>query len=94
MGSTNPFGGEGSSINRPPVFSGEGYAYWKVRMKIFIEAIDTDIWEAVQNGPYVPMHRVGDDVLIKPKRGWTNDDKKKVQYDLKTKKYHHIRSLL
>ncbi|KAF1894471.1 hypothetical protein Lal_00043413 [Lupinus albus] len=38
MGSSNPFGGDGSSINRPPIFSGEGYAYWKVRMQIFIEA--------------------------------------------------------
>ncbi|KAF1897613.1 hypothetical protein Lal_00032370 [Lupinus albus] len=31
MDSTNPFGGEGSFIKHPSIFSGEGYAYLKVR---------------------------------------------------------------
>ncbi|KAF1888973.1 hypothetical protein Lal_00039572 [Lupinus albus] len=44
MGLINPFGGDGASINRPPIFGGEGYAYWKVRMRIFIEAINTYIF--------------------------------------------------
>ena len=46
---------EGSSLNRPPSFSGENYGYWKERMRIFIESIGIEIWDAIENGPYVPM---------------------------------------
>jgi len=31
---------EGDSINRPPMFSGVNYQFWKVGRKIFIESID------------------------------------------------------
>jgi len=34
-----PFG-EGASINRPPLFCGLNYQFWKVRMKIFMESLD------------------------------------------------------
>nr|KYP31523.1 hypothetical protein KK1_048098 [Cajanus cajan] len=34
---------EGMSIHRPPVFNGENYVYWKIRMRIFIEAIDITV---------------------------------------------------
>ena len=27
---------EGASINRPPLFTGENYPFWKVRMQIFL----------------------------------------------------------
>ena len=33
-----PFG-EGASINRPPLFCGLNYQFWKVRMKIFVESL-------------------------------------------------------
>jgi len=31
-----PFG-EGASINKPPLFCGLNYQFWKVKMKIFVE---------------------------------------------------------
>ena len=34
-----PFG-EGASINRPPLFCGLNYQFWKVRMKLLQETID------------------------------------------------------
>ena len=45
---------EGSSINKPPMFNGMNYAFWEIRMKIFMESIDSCIWEAVVHGTYVP----------------------------------------
>ena len=36
-----PFG-EGASINRPPLFCGLNYQFWKVRMKIFMESLDKE----------------------------------------------------
>ena len=51
MASSNfPFP-EGNSINRPLIFNGEGYHYWKTQMQIFTEAIDLNIWEAIDIGP-------------------------------------------
>jgi len=75
-----PFG-EGASINRPPLFCGVNYQFWKVRMKIFVESIDKGIWNAIKNGPFIPM--VEDEKFIskKPWSQWTEQESKKAQYD-------------
>jgi len=49
---------EGASINRPSMFVGVNYAFWNIRMKIFMESIDLGIWDAIVNGPFVPIHVV------------------------------------
>nr|UBX54602.1 transposon Pol polyprotein [Lupinus angustifolius] len=46
------FLGEGSNINLPPSFVRECYDFWKIRMRIFIESQDLDIWNAIEEGPY------------------------------------------
>jgi len=51
---------ERASINRPPMFGGMNYAFWKIKMKIFMESIDMGIRDDVVNGPFVPMHVVKD----------------------------------
>jgi len=54
MASSNfPFPEE-KSINRPLMFNGEGYHYWKTQMQIFKEAIDLKIWEAIEFDPFIP----------------------------------------
>jgi len=45
---------EGASIHRPPLFTGENYPFWKVRMQIFLESIDRGICDAILNCPFVP----------------------------------------
>ncbi|KAK7275147.1 hypothetical protein RIF29_16256 [Crotalaria pallida] len=54
-------------------------------MKIFIEAIDIDVWNAIENGPYIPRRKINDEVVEIPRASWNDDDKKKVSYDLKAK---------
>jgi len=49
-----PFG-EDASINRPPLFCGVNYQFWKVRMKIFMPSTDKGIWETIENGPFIPQ---------------------------------------
>ena len=73
MASANFLFPEGNSINRPPIFNGEGYHYWKTRMKIFIEAIDLNIWEAIEIGPYVPTMVVGNTTREKPRENWSEE---------------------
>jgi hypothetical protein len=41
---------EGMSNNKAPLFNGEGYAMWKIRMKNFFLAIGFDIWQSVVDG--------------------------------------------
>jgi len=76
---------EGSSINRPHMFNGMNYAFWKIRMKFFMESIDSCIWAAMVHGPYVPMQVVKDEKVVKPRSEWSESEKKKAQYDLVAK---------
>ena len=66
---------EGSAVNRPPMFNGMNYAFWKVRMRIFMESIDALIWEVVVHGPYVPMQVVKDEKVVKPRSEWNETEK-------------------
>ena len=54
-------------------------------MKIFMESIDSFIWEVVVHGPYVPMRVVKDEEVAKPRSEWSESEKKKAQYDLVAK---------
>ena len=85
MASNSTFGGEGSSINRPPLFDGVGYAYWKARMKILIQGVGLKVWDAVISGPYVPTPEVDGKTVNKPMADWTEEEERKVQYDLRAK---------
>jgi len=72
---------EGASINRPSMFSGVNYQFWKVRMRIFIESIDRGIWNVIVNGPYVPMHVVDGVSTVKSFDKLSDIKNKRVQYD-------------
>ena len=41
-------------LNKPPGFNGNHYTYWKQQMKGFIEAINIDMWDIVENGYELP----------------------------------------
>ena len=55
---------EGASINRPPLFCGLNYQFWKVRMKIFVESLDKGIWDAIENGLILILKSLGLNGLI------------------------------
>ena len=65
MASSNSLFPKGNSINRPPIFNGVGYHYWKTRMQIFIEAIDLNVWDAIEVGPYIPTMVAGSKTIEK-----------------------------
>jgi len=41
---------EGQSTNRPPLFLGTNYTYWKARMKIYVQANDYDASKFITKG--------------------------------------------
>ncbi|MQL68246.1 hypothetical protein Taro_000507 [Colocasia esculenta] len=67
---------EGQSINRPPLFDGEDYAYWKTRMEYFLQGFDYQIWSIVEEG---------DLLVTNEKAQWTDDDRKKISLNCKAK---------
>ena len=38
------------SLIIPPLFDGTNYAYWKVRMRSFLQFLDEKVWQAVEVG--------------------------------------------
>ena len=72
---------EEASTHRPPMFSGVNYQFWKLRMKIFIESIDRGIWNAIVNGPYIPMFVVNGVSVMKSYDELFEAENKKVQYN-------------
>nr|XP_009800651.1 PREDICTED: uncharacterized protein LOC104246537 [Nicotiana sylvestris] len=50
---------EGQSTTRPPRFNGKYYGWWKTRMHDFIMAEDSELWDGIFNGLFVPMKAVG-----------------------------------
>ena len=40
----------GQSLIIPFLFDGTNYAYWKVRMRAFLQSLDEKVWQAVEIG--------------------------------------------
>ncbi|KAH9715535.1 Integrase catalytic domain-containing protein [Citrus sinensis] len=76
---------EGQSTTRPPFFDGNYYAYWKTRMRIYLQALDYEIWEVVCDGPFLPLtkNEFGEDIP-KPSRKWNELEKRKASLNSKT----------
>ena len=38
----------GQSLIIPPLFDGTNYAYWKVRIRAFLQSLDERVWQVVE----------------------------------------------
>ena len=54
-------------------------------MQIFIKAIDINISEAIEIGPYILTMVARNATIEKPKEQWDEEERKMVQYNLKAK---------
>ena len=50
----------GQSLIIPPLFDGINYAYWKVRMRAFLQSLDEKVWQAVKIGWTKPKEAPAD----------------------------------
>ncbi|KAF7824929.1 DUF4219 domain-containing protein/UBN2 domain-containing protein [Senna tora] len=74
----HPFN-EGPSITKPPFFDGTNYTFWKLKMKVFIQSQNVDVWRAISQGPHV---------VTRPESEWNESDSKKVQ--LNSQAIHYL----
>ena len=44
-----------ASLGKIPVFFGEDYAYWKVRMRAFLQSMGAEVWDITKNQAYVVL---------------------------------------
>ena len=51
---SNPVFRDGGSNDKPPLFCGEYFDFWKIRMKVHLEDQGKDVWKVVLEGPFVP----------------------------------------
>ena len=42
-----------ASLGKIPMFSGEDYAYWKVRMRAFLQSMGAEVWDITKNQAYM-----------------------------------------
>ena len=82
MSNTSQTFAEGASINRPPLFAGENYPFWKIRIKIFLESVNKGVWDVVVNGPFQPIKIVEGKNVPKEFSQWTLDEKKRAHNGL------------
>ena len=50
----------GQSLIIPPLFDGTSYAYWKVRMRAFLQSLDEKVWQVIEIGWTKPMEAPAD----------------------------------
>ena len=50
----------GQSLIIPHLFDGTNYAYWKVRMRAFLQSLDEKVWQAVEIGWTKPKEAPAD----------------------------------
>ncbi|XP_070026216.1 uncharacterized protein [Nicotiana sylvestris] len=80
---------EGQSTYRPPRFNGQYYGWWKTRMHDFIMAEDSELWDVICDGPYVPTKKVGDPPVTMPKsrKEYNDADRKVVEKNFVPRKF-------
>ncbi|XP_027927440.1 uncharacterized protein LOC114184329 [Vigna unguiculata] len=54
-------------------------------MKIFLESVDKDVWDAIVNGPFIPTKIVEGKTMAKDFLSWTLDENKRAHYDVRAK---------
>ncbi|KAK5785343.1 hypothetical protein PVK06_039917 [Gossypium arboreum] len=62
---------------RFPLFNGTNCSYWRIRMKLFIQANDYEVLRIVTNGPSIPRKMVECPFVPKEEDEWDENDIKK-----------------
>ncbi|XP_021744851.1 uncharacterized protein LOC110710816 [Chenopodium quinoa] len=81
---------EGYSIQRPPMFNGKFYAYWKNRMEIFIKAKNYQVWRVIETGDFeITQTNDKHEVVSKPTSDYDKEDYQKLEMNALAIKYLH-----
>ena len=65
---------KGLTINRAPFSDDSGYTYWKTRLMVFLKCEANEVWDVVEEDPYILKKTVNRVQKPKPKEEWTDYD--------------------
>ncbi|OMO99272.1 CCAAT-binding transcription factor, subunit B [Corchorus capsularis] len=75
---------EGQSTQRPPLFDGTNYQYWKNRMSVNMRAHDYEMWMVTIKGPFTTIEKdKNGNEVEKDSENWTQEYIRKVQANFK-----------
>ena len=77
---------EGSPFDRPPLFSGNDYFHWKIRMTWFLKC-DYNLWDVIKNGPRIPTKMKNGVAIPKPEQEFDELDEKNIQLNARAVYY-------
>ncbi|XP_021743854.1 uncharacterized protein LOC110709902 [Chenopodium quinoa] len=81
---------EGYSTQRPPMFNGKFYTYWKNRMEIFIKADNYQVWRVIEVGYFEITKTTGEnEVVLKPMSEFDKEDFEKMEINALAVKLLH-----
>ena len=89
VGNQLPFA-EATSINKPQLFCGMNYPFWKFQMKFFMEYVNRGIWNVVVKGYTIPTQLVEGKIVEKPFESWFVDEIRRAKYDSKAMNIIHF----
>ncbi|CAH9084228.1 unnamed protein product, partial [Cuscuta europaea] len=79
---------DGYSTQRPPLFNGKFYQFWKSRMENFIKAENYQVWNVIEVGDNIITKEDAEGKVIpKPKSEYTSDDYCKLEHNAQALKY-------
>ncbi|XP_070042946.1 uncharacterized protein [Nicotiana tomentosiformis] len=79
---------EGQCTYMPPRFNGQYYGWWKTKMHDFIMDEDSELWDVICDGPFVPTKNLGDPTISIPKtrKEFNDADRKAIEKNFRAKK--------
>ncbi|XP_056691770.1 uncharacterized protein [Spinacia oleracea] len=81
---------EGYSTQRPPMFSGKYYSYWRNRMEIFIKAENYQVWRVIEVGDFqVTKLNTSGETVPKPIAKFDKADYEKLELNAMAVKILH-----
>ncbi|RDX64834.1 hypothetical protein CR513_56560, partial [Mucuna pruriens] len=75
---------EGQTMNKPPMFKGQNYDYWKQRMMTFFDSCHIDMWDIVENDNYIPTNKEGAEI---PRSLWNKEQKTRYLLNSKARNF-------
>ena len=68
---------------RPPLLDDKNYAYWKIRVKAYIKAIDEKAWHSILTGWTSPTVITDEVTTVKSEETWTKVENNLANFNFK-----------
>lgn len=90
MASTNPVFRDDGSNKKPQLFCGKYFDFWEICIKARLEAQGKEIWNVIENGPFIPTSVINGVGTPKIKSSWMKMIRKRASITTKKSTYFKV----